>query len=94
MFMVDAKAVRIYLDGELKKSTPAPDSISVAYGAPVKPTIAYTQHMGGIWYEGDIDEVAVYEGPLTDDDVKRLYTESFAVYAQGKLAVTWAMLRK
>lgn len=89
----DTVNVRIYIDGELKGTTSTPDSISIAYGASQKPTIAYTQHMGGIWYEGGIDEVAIYEGALSDGDVQRLYTLSAAVEPSGKLAATWGMLK-
>ena len=87
------KSVKIYLDGELKKTTDAPDPISVAYGANDKPTIAYTRHLGGIWYEGAIDEVAVYEDALGDADVKQLYNAAFAVEAAGKLAVAWGEIK-
>jgi hypothetical protein len=87
------KSVRIYLDGELKKTTPAPDPISIAYGAAHKPTIAYTQHLGGIWYAGGIDEVAIFEGALSDADVRRLHTLALAIEHTGKLAVTWGTLK-
>ena len=87
------KSVRIYLDGELKKTTPAPDPISIAYGAAHKPTIAYTQHLGGIWYAGGIDEVAIFEGALSDADVRRLHTQALAIKHTGKLAVTWGRLK-
>lgn len=90
----DQESVKIYLDGDLKGTTDAPDSISIAYGAAVKPSIAYTQHMGGIWYEGAIDEVAIYEGALSDTDVKRLYLQSFAVEYTGKMAVTWGTIKE
>ncbi len=90
----DQKSVKIYLDGELKVTTGAPDSISVAYGASQKPTIAYTQHMGGIWYEGSVDEVAIYEGALSDTDVQKLYIRSFAVEPAEKMAVTWGTLKQ
>ena len=89
----DQENVKLYLDGELMNTTPTPDSISVAYGASLKPSIAYTEHMGGIWYEGDIDEVAVYEGALSDDDVKRLYNLT-AVEPADKIAVAWGMLKR
>jgi len=89
----DQKNVKLYLDGELMNTTSTPDSISIAYGSSIKPSIAYTEHMGGIWYEGDIDEVAIYGGALSDDDVKRLYTLA-AVEPSGKLAVTWGMLKR
>ena len=85
--------VRILVDGELKAETPAPDPISIAYGANDKPTIAYTRHLGGIWYAGAIDEVAVYEGALSDADVKRLYSAAFPVEAAGKLAVAWGRMK-
>ncbi len=87
------KSVKIYLDSELKKRTVAPDPISIAYGAPHKPTIAYTQHLGGIWYEGAIDEVAVFEGALSDADVKKLYVGAFPVEPAGKIAVTWGNIK-
>ena len=87
------KSVRIYLDGELKKTTPAPDPISIAYGAAHKPTIAYTQHLAGIWYAGAIDEVAIFEGALSDADVRRLHTLALAIEHTGKLAVTWGTLK-
>jgi hypothetical protein len=90
----DQETVKIYMDGELMNTTPTPDSISVAYGASIKPSIAYTQHMGGIWYEGDIDEVAIYEGALSDSDVQRLYTLALAVEPAGKIAVSWGMLKR
>ena len=87
------KSVRIYLDGELKKTTPAPDPISIAYGAAHKPTIAYTQHLGGIWYAGGIDEVAIFEGALSDADVRTLHTLALAIEPTGKLAITWGTLK-
>ncbi|MBD3183968.1 hypothetical protein GF312_16910 [Candidatus Poribacteria bacterium] len=90
----DQKNVRIYLDGKLKATTPAPDSISMAYGAQVKPSIAYTQHMNGIWYEGDIDEVAIYEGALSDDDVNRLYAGALTVQPKSKLANLWGKIKQ
>jgi len=90
----DQKTVKIYLDGKLKGTTGAPDSISIAYGSAVKPSIAYTQHLGGIWYDGAIDEVAIYEGALSTTDVEKLYINSFAVEASGKLAVTWGMVKR
>lgn len=88
------KEVRIYIDGELKKKTPAPDPISVAYGAALKPTIAYTQHLGGIWYEGAIDEVAVFEVALGDAEVRKLYTHALStLQPTGKLAIAWGTLK-
>ena len=78
----------------MKKTTAAPDPISIAYGAAHKPTIAYTQHLGGIWYAVAIDEVAVFEEALSNADVKRLHTLALAVEPVGKLTVTWGALKQ
>ncbi|MBT3267385.1 LamG domain-containing protein [Candidatus Poribacteria bacterium] len=90
----DGAEVRIYLDGKLSGTAPAPNSIDIAYGAGQKPTVAYTQHLGGIWYEGDVDEVAIYEGALTGKDVGVLYGLSLGVEPAGKAALTWATLKR
>lgn len=89
----DKEFVKIYLDGKFKGTTIAPDPISMAYGASQKPTIAYTQHLGGIWYEGAIDEVAIYDRALSDSEVIGLYNMSFAVEPRGKLAIRWGKLK-
>ena len=90
----DGVEVRIYLDGKLAGSAPAPDAIDIPYGAGQKPTVAYTQHLGGIWYEGDVDEVAIYDGALTDTDVALLYGLTLGVDRQGKAALTWGSLKE
>lgn len=90
----DGEQVRIYVDGKPKGTAQAPNSIDIPYGAGVKPTVAYTQHLGGIWYEGDVDEVAVYEGALTDKEVGVLYGLSLGVEAAGRLTATWAALKR
>ena len=90
----DGENVRIYLDGKLKGTAPAPNSIDIPYGAGQKPTVAYTQHLGGIWYEGDVDEVAIYEGALTDKEVGVLYGLSLRVDPAGKAASTWATMKR
>jgi len=90
----DKKNVRIYLDGKLKTTNPALDPISIAYGSTVKPSIAYTQHLNGIWYKGGIDEVAVYNRALSDTDVAKLYVKAFSVEHTGKIAISWSKIKK
>ena len=69
----------------VEKDYRSPDPISIAYGAAHKPTIAYTQHLGGIWYAGAIDEVAIFEEALSDADVRRLHTLALAVEPTGEI---------
>ena len=91
--VTNKKYVQVFLDGDLKKTTPAPHPISVAYGANDKPTIAYTRHLNGIWYAGSIDEVAVYETALNETNVKTLYTTVLAVEKAMKLSVVWGKIK-
>ena len=91
--VTNKKHVQIFLDGDLKKTTPAPHPISIDYGANDKPTIAYTRHLNGIWYAGSIDEVAVYETALNETNVKTLYTTVLAVEKAMKLSVVWGKIK-
>lgn len=88
----DKESVKIYLDGELKNTAPAPNPIDKAYSA-LKPTIAYTQHLGGIWYHGIIDEVAIYDRALSELEVQNNYTQLMAVSPNGNIATTWGQLK-
>jgi len=85
--------VQIYLDGKLKKTTPAPNPIDKGYSS-LLPMIAYTQHLGGIWYHGSIDEVAVYERALSEIEVQKNYADRLAVSSPGKLTAIWGRIKK
>ena len=85
--------VQIYLDGELKKTTPAPNPIDKGYSS-LFPMIAYTQHLGGIWYHGLIDEVAVYDRALSEAEIQKNYTDMLAVDSAGKLTTTWGRIKR
>ncbi len=39
-------------------------------------------------------EVAIFEGALSDEEVRRLHTLALAVEPIGKLAVTWGALKQ
>ncbi len=85
--------VQIYLDGKLKKTTPAPNAIDKGYSS-LFPMIAYTQHLGGIWYHGLIDEVAVYNRALSEAEIQKNYTDMLAVDSAGKLTTTWGRIKR
>ncbi|MBM3238930.1 LamG domain-containing protein [Candidatus Poribacteria bacterium] len=84
--------VQIYLDGKLKNTSPAPNPIDKAYSS-LFPMIAYTQHLGGIWYHGSIDEVAVYERALSEIEVQKNYADRLAVSSAGKLTAIWGRIK-
>jgi len=85
--------VKIYLDGELKNTGAAPNPIDKGYSS-LNPTIAYTQHLGGIWYHGIVDEVSIYDRALSDSEVKKNYSAVMAVVSSiGNAATTWGHLK-
>ena len=49
---------------------------------------------GARYFKGLIDEVMVYDRALNDDDIKRLATVGLPVESAGKLAITWASLKR
>ncbi|MEK7397600.1 MAG: LamG domain-containing protein [Candidatus Poribacteria bacterium] len=47
------------------------------------------------WFHGLIDEVAIYNRPITADEVKTLFAGSLnAVEPNSKVATTWGMMKK
>ena len=49
---------------------------------------------GARYFKGLIDEVMIYDRTLDADDIKRLATIGLPVESQGKLAITWAALKR
>jgi len=49
---------------------------------------------GARYFKGLIDEVMVYDRTLNADDIKRLATVGLPVESKGKLAITWAGLKR
>ena len=49
---------------------------------------------GARYFKGLIDEVMIYDRTLNADDIKRLATIGLPVESQGKLAITWAALKR
>jgi len=85
--------VKIYLDGELKGTADALNPIDKAYSN-LNPMIAYTQHLGGIWYHGIIDEVCIYDRALSNSEVMKNYVTVMAVVSPvGNVVTTWGRLK-
>ena len=49
---------------------------------------------GARYFKGLIDEVMIYDRTLNADDLKRLATVGLPVESKGKLAITWAELKR
>ena len=46
-----------------------------------------------LYFEGEIDDVAVYDRALDEKEVKENYQIAFDVEPQGKLAITWGAIK-
>jgi len=69
------QSIKLYINGELKNQM-ATSGLST-YGLS-NLYIGYTAHMGGIYFNGAIDEAAVYDKPLTPDEIQWHYQNSLA----------------
>lgn len=83
-------SIKGYVDGMLKNSGKLdklyPGDLWYAIGA-----IDTTTLGAGMYFNGIIDEVAIFNVALTEDDIKE--GMSTAVYPTGKLATTWATIK-
>lgn len=66
--------LKIYVNGQLQKTQPITTHIEAAYNS-FHPNIhiGQTDHLGGVYYNGGIDEVRVYERALSDTEISNLF---------------------
>jgi hypothetical protein len=76
---------KIYINGELDKSNVNPGPIhtdqSVLIGAVKNQTTSVVQH----WWDGFIDEVKIYEGAITDEDVLNIWEDERPSVSEGNI---------
>jgi hypothetical protein len=90
--MYDGKDVIHYIDGEK------------ASGEPRTPATAGTTLFVGAepdrndWFNGSVDEVAIFNVVLTEDDIRKIMTDGItlgaAVSSADKLTATWGWIRE
>jgi len=90
--------LKLYFDG-VEKRTANITTDAIATDANV--TIGRQSNANGFFFEGIIDEVAIFNAALEEEDIKDLMNKGLkesinpsAVDPSGKLASTWAALRK
>ncbi|MBM3241160.1 LamG domain-containing protein [Candidatus Poribacteria bacterium] len=93
-FVLDRKAVKVYLDGAevaaatIPTETPNTD-VNVAIGA-----VVYRNN----YYQGLIDEVAVINAVLSQEDISTIMNDglqqALSVSRAGKLTVTWGSIKE
>ncbi len=96
----DGKDLKLYVNGELVTSADAPGEI--IYNNPGSPFVlggqadaAGTPTTGRQLY-GILDEVQVWDKPMTDDQIREAYESpppSTAVSPEGRLTTTWGELK-
>ena len=89
----DGDTLEVYLDGELEVTRSVPNFPLAGESGIL--AIGMTPHFGGQPFRGGIDEVAIYDRPLTADELEKVMEGSLAsVEASGKLATAWGNLKK
>lgn len=88
----DGDEVKVYIDGNEDAVTPAVDAV---YGENDQPLV-FMVHFDR-WFAGMLDEVAIYERALSEDEIATAMSGLSGVIAatepKGKLAVTWCELK-
>ena len=86
-------AVEVYFNGELAGSGAKPAAVVEIDGS----IMVGARHPGSEFFAGTIDEVALYNRILTQDEIERdmeAVGGGTAVSPSGKLATTWASIKK
>ena len=98
----ESSEMRIYVNGELEEDATPNQAPSGAINPASQDGIFIGKDYGvdsPNWFGGTIDEVAIYNRALTEEQVKDLYQGEIkrkivAVEPAGKLTTTWASIRK
>jgi hypothetical protein len=92
----DGKEIVLYIDGERKAGMAAQGDMAPAVGGPVFIGTKHPNAPAGDYWNGMIDEVAIFNKGLTADEVKDVmagFTKGLAVSNRGKLATRWARMK-
>jgi hypothetical protein len=87
----DGKTINVYLDGELEKSSSTGSAFNRTGPHPLYIGLApvYTEPMDGV-----IDEVAIYDRPLTAQELQQdMKGVAAGVFPSGKLTTAWGHLK-
>jgi hypothetical protein len=84
--------LKIYLDGELAGEADAPED---------NPSIVWNDNNAEIggrpdqnhWFVGILDEFAIFDRALTEDEIGQMMRSLTAVESHGKLATTWSYIK-
>ena len=88
----DGKSAKIYVDGELKKDDPVGGKL---VGGSIDLRLGHREGSGH-WYNGLLDEIAVFSVALNEKQVKEASEELsvlMAVQPQGKLTTSWGKIK-
>jgi len=91
-FDSETREIKGYINGELKGTNTAAEGRSVAN---TEDDLRFGNTRTGEVYDGMLDDVRIYNRPLTPEEIKQIMTGAFlAVSPSGKLAATWGMLKE
>lgn len=94
----DGDVGKFYLNGELRNNTPHKGKIKSANDWLTIGIRSHNGHTG--WFKGMIDDIAIFNTVLDDEDIERLSEEGVGrildllpVFPSGKLATIWATVK-
>lgn len=94
-FDTGADKIKSCLDGECNEYTTDDNLMSKGEHHLAIGTARFLQSIAGYYFNGVLDELAVFNVALTENDIQTIMLSSLAaVYPEGKLATTWAQLKR
>jgi len=89
----DGKEAKLFVDGQFDRK------LAWKGGLEAKPNpIMFGSRGGGQLYNGFLDEMAIFDVPLEEGDIKGIFTKGFenllAVSPEGRLTTTWAKIKR
>lgn len=92
----DQKSLKVYVDGELDGEVSSPDKQLENNEEPLQ--FGHAGGTGGYRYTGLMDEMAVYNIALSEDEIRTCMekglAEALAVAPAGKLATVWGAMKE
>lgn len=87
----DGEKIRVYINGILEGEKDVPESVLIWNDNDI--------HIGGRpdtsnWYNGLVDEIAVYDRALTEKEVKVTMESILAVEPVDNISITWGNIKK
>lgn len=93
VFSRSSGEIKAYIDGKLEQAVATDKTIDVSTQAEARIGRSSQQSNDADWFFGCIDEVRLYNRPLSDEEIKQNYEKGAAVSPAEKLSITWGRVK-